>query len=68
MERRLGPIGPSWSAKFFWDPFCVENAIWLLGFWCGRVLSVRRKTGAALSTLYFPFSLDNSEIPATPWM
>ena len=31
----------------------LENTIWLLGFWHGRVLSVRRKIGAALCTFYF---------------
>ena len=45
----------------------LENTIWLLGFWHGRVLSVRRKTGAALCTLYFLFSPDNNEILATSW-
>ena len=57
---RLSP----WSGGL--GPFCVENAIWLLRFWYGRVLIVRRKIGAATCTLYFPFFPDNSEIPATP--
>ena len=41
---------PTWVVapeKNFWAPFCVENAIWLLGFWRGRVLRVIGKTIAA---------------------
>ena len=41
---------PTWVVapeKNFWGPFCVENAIWLLGFWHGRVLRVIGKTIAA---------------------
>ena len=50
MERRLGPIGPSRRENFL-GPFCVENAIWLLGFFGVIVFYVRENIVAALCIL-----------------
>ena len=50
MERRLGLIGPSWRENFL-GPFCVENAISLLGFFGVIVFYVRENIVAALCIL-----------------
>ena len=48
MERRLGP----WEN--FLGPFCIENAIWLLGFFFGVVVVVFSERENMVATLCIP--------------